>query len=260
MSPSSRELPRKVRRASTTSVSSASEYASSDYWNTRYRTKTQPDEWYEGFSTLKPFLKKHIQKTFLCLDLGCGDSSIQDSLREEGYEIMALDISTVILERLASPKREMVCADAFRLPFLNGMFDVILDKGTLDSISCDKSRSLSPFFQEIQRILRPNGKYICITPWNAAKRMPQLNQLGCRIEHEVLPMSLQTLATQKFNQLSDHPRFGKDKDTLMAMSFRQAAECLKTLDTEAEKTKPPGKSCVLHCFICTKLRYHASAV
>ena len=64
------------------------------------------------------------------MDLGCGDSSVQDQMREEGYEILACDISTVVLERLAKKDREMITVDAYNLPFTNSSFDVIFDKGT----------------------------------------------------------------------------------------------------------------------------------
>jgi hypothetical protein len=67
-------------------------------------------------------------------------------------------------------------------------------------------------------------------------------------------MSLKYLATQKFNQLTDHPRFGRNKDTLMQTSLAKAAELLENIDLEKEIAKPPGVSCVLHCYFCTKER------
>merc|ERR1712129_299642 len=167
---------------------------------------------------------------------------------------MACDISNIVLQRLSGEKQEMITADAYNLPFTNSSFDVIFDKGTLDALSCDKTRDIQRLFTEIHRILRPNGRYICITPWNAPKRLPQLSSVNWSIPHEVVPMSLQTIATQRFNQLNDHPQFGRDKDTLMAMSYRQAAEQLESLDLNAEKMKRPGQSCVMHCYTCTKGR------
>jgi len=235
-------------------------YASASYWNQRYRTRQQPEEWYEGYKQLKEVLERYIQRNHLILDLGCGDSFVQDKMREEGYEILACDISSVVLERLADKGREMIAVDAYNLPFTNSSFDVIFDKATLDALSCDPSRDLQNLFEEIYRVLRPNGKYIVITPWNGPKRLPQLSSVSWRIHHEVIPMSLQTLATQRFNQLTDHPKFGRDKDTLMAMSYRQAAEQLEKLNLEEEKQKPPGQSCVMHCYVCVKVTRGVSSV
>jgi len=64
-------------------------------------------------------------------------------MREEGYEILVCDISTVVLEPLDKKDREII-VDAYNLPFTNSSFDVIFDKGTLDALSCDKSRDLKP--------------------------------------------------------------------------------------------------------------------
>merc|ERR1719373_983738 len=118
-------------------------------------------------------------------------------MRQDGYEILACDISNVVVDSLsANKKREMLVADAYKLPFSNGSFDVILDKGTLDALSCDKSRELLDLFEEIYRVLRPSGKYIVITSWNAQKRSPQLEALTWRVQHEAFPMSSETLTTR----------------------------------------------------------------
>eukprot|EP00494_Astrolonche_serrata_P007314 UN07343 len=89
---------------------------------------------------------------------------------------MCCDISSVILQRLAKSdkRREMIQADGFILPYKKNSIDIIVDKGTMDSISCDSNHSLSSLFQELYRVLQPGGKYIAITPWNAPKRVPQL--------------------------------------------------------------------------------------
>lgn len=47
----------------------------------------------------------------------------------------------------------------------SGEFNVVLDKGTLDSILCgdNSTPNAERMMQEIYRILGPNGHYICIT-------------------------------------------------------------------------------------------------
>lgn len=51
---------RKSNAVSTPANPSA--YASASYWNNRYRTRKQPEEWYEGYKQLKDVLERYIQK------------------------------------------------------------------------------------------------------------------------------------------------------------------------------------------------------
>jgi len=255
--------PRRKSICSSVSSTGSMSYASARYWNDRYSRLKAQEEWYESFDQLKSILGKHLDPSQLIMDLGCGDSKMQDSLRAEGFEVLCCDISNVVLQRLSlkDPKREMCVCDGFKIPFKEKSLDVVLDKGTLDAISCDPMRDINPLLDEIFRVLRDGGKYILITPWNAPKRKPLLKKHSWQVEHEVIPMSLQTLATQRFNQLRSRIR-SKAKDVLLKMSYRQAEERLKHLDLEKEKRKPPGQSCVMHCYICTRrpIRKHSSEI
>ena len=49
--------------------------------------------------------------------------------------------------------------------FQIGEFNVVLDKGTLDSVLCGDNSvpNAEKMMQEIHRILAPNGVYICVT-------------------------------------------------------------------------------------------------
>ena len=49
--------------------------------------------------------------------------------------------------------------------FQDGMFNVVIDKGTLDSVMCsdDFVSNGRQLISEVHRVLQPGGKYICIT-------------------------------------------------------------------------------------------------
>ena len=80
---------------------------------------------------------------------------MQDHLREQGYEVMSCDISDVILKRLSTenPEREMLVTDAFKLPFTNCSFDIVLDKGKNQKACCfcafQKNKKGLSFFEEL---------------------------------------------------------------------------------------------------------------
>jgi len=229
-------------------------YGSSQYWDERYeKYANKSEEWYEGWKTLKPIISPFISKDMMILDFGCGDSFMQDELQKDGFEVSGTDISDVVLKRLSEkPEHEMFTADGFAMPLRANSYDAIIDKGTLDAIACDMERDLTPLFEEIYRVLAPGGRYLCITPWQADKRIPQLNAVPWTITHEVMPMSHHTLSQQRFNQLKDHPKLGKDRKLLATMSARQAQAELDALNIEEAKNLPPERSCVIHCYVCQK--------
>ena len=54
-----------------------------------------------------------------------------------------------------------------QMTFSDGEFSVVLDKGTLDAVMTDESEStlstVNKMFEEIDRVLRVGGRYICIS-------------------------------------------------------------------------------------------------
>ena len=49
--------------------------------------------------------------------------------------------------------------------FQNGEFNVVIDKGTLDTILCgdNSEANVEKMLIEINRVLKPNGVYICLS-------------------------------------------------------------------------------------------------
>lgn len=63
------------------------------------------------------------------------------------------------------PKLSYSHMDARSLAYEDDSFDVVVDKGCLDSILCgeDGAFGAKKLFQEINRVLTPKGVYICVT-------------------------------------------------------------------------------------------------
>lgn len=95
-------------------------------------------------------------------------------MNNEGYtDITSIDYSSVCIERLKhlTPKckqagLKFAVADIRDLgsDFPNDSFAVIIDKGTLDSILCGHAfEGVHDALAEVMRVLRPGGRFICIT-------------------------------------------------------------------------------------------------
>jgi SAM-dependent methyltransferase len=65
------------------------------------------------------------------------------------------------------PEMKWLQMDATAMTFADESFSVVLDKGTLDALLTDNSASVAntveKYFTEIARVLKPSGRYICIS-------------------------------------------------------------------------------------------------
>ena len=91
---------------------------------------------------------------------------------DDGYQsIWNMDISPVCIDQMAQrnqhnrPELKWEVMDALDLTYDNEMFDLILDKSTLDAISCgDRAQmDVALMLKECQRVLKTNGYYVAIS-------------------------------------------------------------------------------------------------
>jgi 2-polyprenyl-6-hydroxyphenyl methylase/3-demethylubiquinone-9 3-methyltransferase len=92
------------------------------------------------------------------LDVGCGAGFLSNALAQEGIAVEGLDLSP---ESLATARRHDATqsvhyqsADAYELPFANGVFDAVTAMDFLEHVE-DPARVIS----EIARVLKPGGLF-----------------------------------------------------------------------------------------------------
>jgi SAM-dependent methyltransferase len=93
------------------------------------------------------------------LDLGCGLGIEVAALADRGFQAVGIDISPVAIERAqrSHPGVEFVVGDVLELPFEDGSFDVIIDRGCFHYMAPgDRSR----YEAEAWRVLRPGGRFL----------------------------------------------------------------------------------------------------
>ena len=70
--------------------------------------------------------------------------------------------------------------DARKLQFPEGKFDIVLDKGCLDAMLCGNPgpKNVQDMLENVHRVLKETGQYICISREVEAKRKKHLKRVG----------------------------------------------------------------------------------
>jgi len=158
------------------------QYGRSQYWDDRYTRDPEPFDWYQRWDGLKDVLKDILQPAHSILVLGCGNSRLSEELFDEGYtNITNIDISMVVIEAMQQkyqdkPTMTYQQMDCRQMEFPAGKFNVVIDKGTLDSVLCGEgsTRNMQKTLTEISRVLQPNGIFVCISHGDPSYRLTYL--------------------------------------------------------------------------------------
>jgi SAM-dependent methyltransferase len=103
------------------------------------------------------------------LDLGCGEGRLSRDLKSLGHSVVAVDASPTMAAaaREADPQLEIHVADAAKLPFEAGAFDLVVAFMSLQDID-----DFEGAIRESARVLEPGGR-LCLAvvhPFNSAGR------------------------------------------------------------------------------------------
>jgi len=119
--------------------------------------------WFRGrrqlFAAELRVIKVGIDARFL--DLGTGTGSNLRMLRQGGYRnVIGVDLDPLAIRYcLTKGFTSLLLAEATRLPFAEGQFDVVLATDTVEHIEDDQKA-----LQEIHRVLAPGGHVIISVP------------------------------------------------------------------------------------------------
>eukprot|EP00742_Colponemidia_sp_Colp-10_P001417 GILJ01001525.1.p1 GENE.GILJ01001525.1~~GILJ01001525.1.p1 ORF type:complete len:362 (+),score=53.01 GILJ01001525.1:56-1141(+) len=147
------------------------DYHNSEYWNERYETYTEPFDWLLSYEHVRYILRSYVTDTSKILIVGCGNADFSADMYDDGLQnITNIDLSRVVIQQM---KERHVCRDkmtweemdATDMKFADDSFDLIVDKGLLDTLVCgtDSIENTVKMTFEIFRCLKPNGVFVAIS-------------------------------------------------------------------------------------------------
>ncbi|CDH51270.1 s-adenosyl-l-methionine-dependentmethyltransferase [Lichtheimia corymbifera JMRC:FSU:9682] len=157
-------------------------YKTQAYWEDRYKNEDAETtfDWFKTYSDLKPLLDEQIKsKDASILMLGCGNSTLGEDMYKDGYKnITNIDYSATVIENMKKrcadmPEMKWLEMDIRDLKFPDQSFDVVIDKGTMDALMCDRGDVWDPSpeliadvkgeVDEVERVTKVGGVFLYIT-------------------------------------------------------------------------------------------------
>ncbi|CAM9411450.1 unnamed protein product, partial [Ectocarpus sp. 12 AP-2014] len=153
------------------------DYSLMQVWDKRYQDGVSV-EWYCGFEHVRPLFERFVPKESSVLEVGCGDKPLAWDLRDAGYtgKITSFDFSPTVIERLLLEARscdrkrldagvDFQVLDARDLPFEDGSFDLVVDKGAVDAMLCDDAGqdNAREICLEAARVVAPGGWFVVVS-------------------------------------------------------------------------------------------------
>ncbi|KAI8966182.1 hypothetical protein F5Y11DRAFT_310671 [Daldinia sp. FL1419] len=157
------------------------DFEKQSYWHERFLSETS-FEWLassESFmSIIEPYLSipsSHCQTSPRILHLGSGTSDLQNSFRSRGYvDVTNVDYEPLAIERgrqleqvaFGNVKTKYMVADATQLTSglsRDSRFDIVVDKSTVDAVSCGGTAALSRMAFGVRKSLADSGIWISLS-------------------------------------------------------------------------------------------------
>ncbi len=126
----------------------------------RARYQSETEGWQPSGDAYEATIRRYLTKDSVFLDLGCGRGGLPEKLAEEQFsQLFGLDPDIASLVEYRAPGVQLANGLADDLPYQANSFDVIIATWLFEHLPAPEKT-----LAELQRVLRPNGKLILLTP------------------------------------------------------------------------------------------------
>ncbi len=134
-------------------------------WDQRYAQQNTPWDTQQPSSELRRVLREQEIPRGRALELGCGTGTNAVFLARQGFDVTALDISPLAIERAQRKANEagvevtLLTADLLDLPDLGPPFPLVFDRGVYHAV---RRKDLAGFLDTLSRVSAPGGIYLTL--------------------------------------------------------------------------------------------------
>jgi SAM-dependent methyltransferase len=128
----------------------------SSIYNKKYISTTYKDKKSNYPEKFCQYIFSEFSRSSLILDVGCGNGDFTSEIAKMGFDVYGIDISE---ENKLGNRFIKTDLQNDIYPFPDSHFDVVFCKSVIEHM-----REPDFLFDEVYRILRPGGVFICLTP------------------------------------------------------------------------------------------------
>jgi SAM-dependent methyltransferase len=134
-------------------------------WDERYATKNTPWDSGQPSLELQRVLKEHALRPCRTLELGCGTGTNAIYLAKQGFDVTAVDVSSLAIEQAtkkavqAGVNVRFLEADILKLPDVGPPFALVFDRGVYHHL---RTVDLEGFRKTLARVTATGGYYLTL--------------------------------------------------------------------------------------------------
>ena len=136
----------------------------SEYYNKEVSenySKSKPVQRMQRQITLRAIELANFKKGAKILDLGAGTGYSMRVLKELGFKVRGIDVSSEMIKKARENELEVIEADMRKIPFNNNEFDGIISISALQWLVADKEdEEIKKVAKETRRVLKDKGKAV----------------------------------------------------------------------------------------------------
>ena len=172
--------------------------------------------WEHPYRTFERTIDEHLRPGATLVDVGCGrNAPVLCKYRGRGFRLIGLD---PVASESPTPEVEIYAADICHSGLSDGIADLVMARSVMEHV-----REPDSAFEEINRILKPNGRFVFLTAnrWDyaslAARLVPNaLHPLVVKLtegrqEEDVFPTAYKCNSRRQIRHLAQEGGFELEK-------------------------------------------------
>jgi len=159
------------------------------YWDSHYAGDSSEFDWYQQYGHIEVLLAG-ISNDSTVLVTGSGTSKVGVELANRGVatvtNIEQCQAAVSAMKGKFGNKCKWDQGDLCEMGYANDTFDFVFDKATLDAILCQEggTRISQKYLKQVARVMKPGGKFICISTGKADIRKSYLTSSFSQVDVE----------------------------------------------------------------------------